>query len=503
MAVVLISYSYDRERARLVRDSIATARALTSAMDRDLAGLQSALYALATSPHLSSHNFRAFHSQAKAVLPNLIANNIVLIDANGQHQVNTLRSFGEPLPSAGSPQLARIFETGRPVITDLFPGPAIHRPVLAIGVPVRVENKIVYSLDAGIVPERLSTILTQQRLPPDWIAAIFDSTGAVAARTHEMSRFLGKKGAPALVKRMREVAEDSLETTTLEGIPVLTVFSRSAVSNWTVAIGIPLKDVTGELGRQLGWLILGLAILLTSSLALAWVIGGRIARAVRDLCDPALALGLGEAVTVPSLNLKEADEVGRALMKASRMLQEAQHLAHHDALTGLANRLLFTEIVDHQLSICGRTGTTLALLYVDIDGFKAVNDAYGHATGDELLRAIAARLKSGIRSSDVAARLGGDEFGILLVLTGADAAPMVARKLADRVSLPYPIDRLAIEISASIGVAAYPGSGTTSEELLRSADEAMYKAKSGRKLRQAVHRRELSVQDSPAHETEL
>ena len=282
-----------------------------------------------------------------------------------------------------------------------------------------------------------------------------------------------------------------MESTTLEGIRVLTVFSRSAVSNWTIAIGIPLKDVTSELGRLLWLLILGSAILLTGSLVLAWVIGGRIATAVRALCEPALALGLGEAVTVPSFQLKETDEVGRALMKASRMLQEAQHLAHHDALTGLANRLLFTEIVDHQLAICGRTGTTLSVLYVDIDGFKAVNDAHSHATGDQLLRAVAARLKSGIRASDVAARLGGDEFAVLLVLTGAEGGAIVARKLADRVSLPYPIDQLTIEISASIGVAGYPESGTSSEELLHSADEAMYKAKSGRLPRRALRRREL------------
>ena len=213
LAAVLISQNYERERARLVRDSIGTARAMTSALDRELAGLQSALFALATSPHLSSRDLRAFSSQAREVLPNLIASNIVLLDATGQQHVNTLRPFGEALPSQNrSYQLQRIFETGQPVITDLFAGKVSGASVLAIGVPVRRGNTIIYILTTGIVPGRLSDILTQQRLPPDWIAAIFDSTGTVVSRTHEMNRFVGKKGAPALVKRMGEVAEDALET---------------------------------------------------------------------------------------------------------------------------------------------------------------------------------------------------------------------------------------------------------------------------------------------------
>jgi hypothetical protein len=239
MAAMLISYSYQREHARLVRDSIATARALTSALDRELTGVQSALSALATSINLSSDNLAAFYNQAKDVLPVLIANNIVLIDAKGHQVLNTLRPFGEPLPSETPPQLQRIFETGQPVITGLFPGPVFGRPLMAIGVPVRREGAIVYSLDAGIVPERVTSILTEQRLPAGWIAVMVDSTGTIVSRTHEMSRFLGKKAAPAFVKRMMEVEEDSLETTSLEGIPIVTVFSRSAVSNWTVALEYP------------------------------------------------------------------------------------------------------------------------------------------------------------------------------------------------------------------------------------------------------------------------
>jgi hypothetical protein len=130
MVVLLISYNYRLERARLVRDSISTARALATATDRELAGVQSALFALATSPNLSSDNLRAFYDQAKEVLPNLIANNIVLNDPNGQQQLNTLRSFGNALPSAASLQLQRIFETGRPATTDLFLGPVVGRPLL-------------------------------------------------------------------------------------------------------------------------------------------------------------------------------------------------------------------------------------------------------------------------------------------------------------------------------------------------------------------------------------
>ncbi|HSQ05042.1 MAG TPA: diguanylate cyclase, partial [Burkholderiales bacterium] len=292
-------------------------------------------------------------------------------------------------------------------------------------------------------------------------------------------------GAPALIKRMTEIREGSLETTSVEGIPVLSVFSRSAISQWAVAIGIPTKMLTAELRQMLWWLIFGVASLLLSSLGFASLIGGRISRSIHGLTAPALALGFGEAVEVPPLELSEADEVGQALMKASRMLRDAEHRAHHDALTGLANRALFDEIVEQQVAACQRTGTTLAVLYIDLDGFKVVNDAHGHATGDELLRAVAARLKKGIRRSDVAARLGGDEFGVILVHTDREAAKQLAAKLVERISLPYAIGPLTLEISASVGVGGYPESGTTSEELLERADEAMYQEKAAKKQQAA------------------
>jgi diguanylate cyclase (GGDEF)-like protein len=481
VAAVLITYNYQRERSTLVRDSILTARALTSALDRELAGIESALFALATSPFLSSNDLVAFEEQAKEVLPILIADNIVLIDANGQQVANTLRSSGEPLPYGTSLELRRIFDTGRPVITNLFAAPVAGRLLVAIGVPVRRGNEIIYSLNAGIFPDRLSGILIEQHLPPEWIAGIVDSTGTAVTRTRDAARFVGRKGDPAFIKQLTAVTEGALETTTPEGIPVITVFNRSVFSNWTVVIGIPTRGLTSERWHLLWWFVLGLLLVLLTSLAVAWSVAGRISRSIHALCGPALALGSGEAVTVPPLRLKEADDVGHALVRASQKLHEAHHRAYHDALTGLANRLLFNEIVDHELAVCHRTGAALAVLYVDLDGFKPVNDIHGHAIGDDLLRAVAARLKRGVRSSDLVARLGGDEFAIVLVNTGMVAAATTAETLAAGVAMPYSLGGLTIQISASIGVAAYPESGISSEALLHSADKAMYKAKSSRR----------------------
>jgi diguanylate cyclase (GGDEF)-like protein len=182
-------------------------------------------------------------------------------------------------------------------------------------------------------------------------------------------------------------------------------------------------------------------------------------------------------VTVPSLHVKEADEVGRALTRASGMLMAAQHRANHDALSGLANRHLFDEILRRHLASCQEMDTRLAIVCIDLDGFKPINDVHGHATGDEILRTVATRLKNSIRQSDLAARIGGDEFALILMHTGLEAAETVATKVLDSLSIPYSIGAQTLEISASIGIAAYPESGTTAEVLSRRADEAMYKAK--------------------------
>lgn len=492
MAVVLITHDYQRTREQLLFNLLGTARAMVSVVDRDMTSIEASLVALGTSPYLASRNFRSFYQQAQSVLKNQADQgdiNIALLDISGRQYINTRRPYGSPLPTRSRfDGMRAIYDTGKPVISNLFVGEVTQRPLLVIGVPISLNgsSKVDYNLNAGIFPERFQKLLLQQKLPEGWIAAIFDGNGTIIARTRDMQRYVGKQAPPEVIERMAAANEDSFISTTHDGVRVHTVFSRSSLSNWSLAIGIPTQVISDELRYTLFWLVSATITLLASSLAAAWLIGGRIAESIHGLTGPALALGSGEVVSVPPLHLREADEVGASLVKVSEMLHRAQHQANHDVLTGLANRALFNEIVSQQLLLCERNNMALAILYIDLDGFKAVNDRHGHETGDKLLCNVAARLKAGSRNSDVVARLGGDEFAIVMVGATMHDGVLVGEKLVDSVSAPYLIDGLDLHVSASIGVSAYPDSGVTSDALLHRADGAMYKAKGMGRRRVAV-----------------
>ena len=143
-----------------------------------------------------------------------------------------------------------------------------------------------------------------------------------------------------------------------------------------------------------------------------------------------------------------------------RSLAETHRRAHFDALTGLPNRFLLLDRFHQAMAHATRMRTKLALLYLDLDGFKAVNDALGHATGDELLKRVSVRLLACIRASDTVCRHGGDEFVILLTEVADDeGALLAAEKIRTHLAMPYVIGTTAIQLTASIGVAVYPIDG--------------------------------------------
>jgi diguanylate cyclase (GGDEF)-like protein len=483
----LIFDRYQAQREDLIHDTVAMARAMASTLDRDLASVESGLHVLAASSLLASDDLEGFYRLAKDVLPSQNAANYVLLDQDGRQRLNTLRQYGAPLSEiAGSPQARQVFWTDVTVVTDLFAAPGSGKPLLGIAVPVHRNGKIVYSLNGGIVPARVAALLQRQPMPEGWIAGVLDGSGNVIARTLDMDRFVGTKGGPALVRAIRKASEGTLETVNRDGIRVITAFSRSEMSDWTVAVAMPVSALTGGLQKSLWLLIASTATLLCGGLWMAWNLGGRIANAIHGLIGPALELGSGKEVIVPPLHLKEADEVGQALIAASNLLLTAQRGAHYDVLTALANRALLHEILKQQLAICVRDSSELSVLYIDLDGFKTINDLHGHAAGDELLRAVATRIDGAIRGSDVAARFGGDEFVVLLVQSGVESARIVAAKLVRLLSAPYRLHELEIRISASIGIAIFPGSAVSSASLLERADAAMYEAKKSGKNRYSM-----------------
>jgi diguanylate cyclase (GGDEF)-like protein len=154
------------------------------------------------------------------------------------------------------------------------------------------------------------------------------------------------------------------------------------------------------------------------------------------------------------------------------------HLAHHDALTGLPNRVLFHDRLDKALLRVRRDEEKLAVLYLDLDRFKNVNDTLGHPAGDKLLVDVAGRLRACLRDRDMAARFGGDEFAVVqLRLSGPHDASTLAERIVAILSEPYDIDGQQALIGASAGVALAPADGETSEQLLGNADKALYQAK--------------------------
>lgn len=226
------------------------------------------------------------------------------------------------------------------------------------------------------------------------------------------------------------------------------------------------------------------------------------------------------------LELKTEDEVGRLIAGFNHMMNTVQareqelsshgdrlqqlvdirteqlfHQAHHDELTGLPNRYLLIDRLEHAINSAERHKTPLALLFLDLDRFKIINDTLGHDVGDKLLKAVATRLKSVARASDTIARIGGDEFVILLEdISSPENCKTVAQKIIELLTAPFEVSSQPVHISTSVGISLYPNDGKQWQVLLKNADISMYHAKAtgpgnfsffNRKMNSRLHKRLL------------
>ncbi len=228
----------------------------------------------------------------------------------------------------------------------------------------------------------------------------------------------------------------------------------AAVAGLLAAAAAPLAFADVELLRSLEWMRPALAAVPLAALYL----GYRACAAERELV-----------------------QLRRSVRRLRRREEELKHQAFHDPLTKLANRDLFADRVERALAARARDTEPLAVLFVDLDDFKMVNDTWGHAAGDALLMQAAERLRSCVRPADTSARLGGDEFAVLLEDTAApEGAIRTAERILAAMRTPFAVDGSSVAVHASVGVALSDPFGIDTISLLRNADVAMYRAKRAR-----------------------
>ncbi|WP_051709858.1 GGDEF domain-containing protein [Andreprevotia chitinilytica] len=172
----------------------------------------------------------------------------------------------------------------------------------------------------------------------------------------------------------------------------------------------------------------------------------------------------------------------KRLIKLANMVRIARHSADHDVLTGLPNRRLFEDRLTQAMALAGRQRRHLAVLMIDLDGFKAINDRLGHAAGDQLLKLVAKRLTACLRATDTASRLGGDEFAVMLPeIRGKKSVPVVIEKIKKTLAAPYPVAKEKLAVGASVGVALHKGKHQLLGHLIEQADKEMYRIKEMRR----------------------
>jgi len=318
----LLYLDYKQDLVYLRADALSTSRALSSALDQHVIGVQAVLSTLANSELLDTTNLAAFDKFARSAKINGRNATLVLSDTSGRQLIHTAVPFGTVLPSRPPQDMVPV-KGSHPLVSTLFTAPVLKKKVVSVSVPVIRAGQTIYHLSSPIDLSHLNELLLEQKFSSNWIAAVADANGTIIARTRDDEKFIGVKVRPALFVRMQQVSEDSVESVTVDGIPVFTAFSRSPLSGLSVVIGMPRSELDGALKDNLLWLLAGVAALLAVSLLLAWVYAERITRTIHTLRDQALALGRGEK-TAPmhASSFLEAQQLAQAFEQAAHQLRQ-------------------------------------------------------------------------------------------------------------------------------------------------------------------------------------
>lgn len=386
---------------------------------------------------------------------------ISFIDARGQRILDSRVPFGQPLPPSGTAQLdQRVLSTGESEVSSLTNGTISGKQVVGVAVPVRShDERTVGALRLVLQPAMFDRHLMRLPTPPGWVVAILDQNAVIVARNQSPEQFRGQRATDTIVAQLKRPPGEVHRGETRDGRKVLAVVSPVATTGWYVAVGAPEADVDRAERETLATVVLaGLAVTILSVASTLWI-GGRVTRQVQQAAHGQLREGSG---------IRELQHLGRRMEDAEAALEEARH----DVVTGLPGRAMFMERAQAQYA-ADHAGSAFGLLYLDLDGFKALNDAHGHDAGDAALAHVGRVLQGELRPDDLAARLGGDEFVVLLLAPDV-ALEAACEQVASRIQAG--IAAHGHGLGCSIGLVRLRPSESVLEAMTR-ADQAMLTAK--------------------------
>ena len=470
-------------------DTVQLARIAELDMVRILEGAHQLLATLAKLPVEHGWDARACSMLAATVGSDFEYDHITAFDRNGARQCSSNASVPKGLPVRDQELVDRIVATAGFSIGAYGRGFVSGNDVFRVGYPIVDDTgAVVGAIYAGINLTWLNTAIDQWQLGAKAVVYITDRDGIQIAR-HPDSRSVGRPIPDYLKPFLSAAHAGSAEVTEAGGVVSLYGYVpvRTGPSDGiAVFVGRDQLDTISDINRSisLNVTVVLIGLLLSGILALIYV-RWFLARPFESLLTVAgrwrngdWSVRAGNASGIPEFDRLAAAFDGMAAEVSSRELK-ISWMARYDNLTGLANRAKFAEALQHEIARAHRDGTSFAVLYLDLDHFKDINDTLGHPIGDLLLQSVAERLKASVRETDTVSRFGGDEFALIAtdLSEPADAAAL-ALKVLTALSQPVVIQDIDVRSGASVGIAVYGPQSADTETLLSHADIALYRAKS-------------------------
>ena len=321
LSTFLLYRLYETQKEISDEQTLGTARALVSAVDRELSHAQYALFSLRASPELRRGDYESFYRQSAQIAHEHGAW-IQLVDTSGRQIFDTHLPYGAPLPPAVlQDETKRVIETAVPQISGLFKGDGDSGLRYAVLVPVIWDEAVHVVLRMSFNADAATALLAEQRLPLEGTAAIIDGRGVIVGRNRAPESFVGNVVTADLRNALREQKEKAFIATVEEGTPVYATFSRSGFSGWAVAIGLPKALVDAPLRKLLLHIVSGSVLLLGLSIAVSFAVGLRIRRSIHGLTAAAIALGRGDELPpTPTSPVRELSMLRNALGAAKHLL---------------------------------------------------------------------------------------------------------------------------------------------------------------------------------------